>query len=517
MYLKMNKRKNNRTYLSIVHGFHDKERGHSRTKTILSVGYLDDLEKTIDDPVAHYTNVAEEMNRNKDYYLMRSDLFDNRKRIKSNAYGLDQLLIESVFRYIGAENILKDKGVLNLINDLIKFKFLSLDPSSCDIKQPDTAGKDKLEIIKRLLYYKPELMSKLQDRSLGNSIDKNEDTYCYLIPEAYIRMNEYGKIPAVFTDSRCFPVFYDEFDSCAENKISMTQKIKMIQNTNSISKVLLVGDKGSCLSVSFFNSLLGNDGYIISRGLDPGDSEHMELYMKHQNNPKSPHSDIIGSGIRKKSINIIGTNARSRKDEIDEKYTIRYCEQKARQARELRNRILLDSVDLISNPGEYYRELADPASKYLTGLEFDPITNRVLFKDRMISIDRNKIDRERRFDGYQIIFTSETHQSDNEIVRILNERNLINTLFSSEPLSLDHNKEYTDLFQQLEVIGSFLAYFVIKSAIIVTTDKYDEKTVIDSLITLFHSRNMEANNDTVHDLINILETQSAHQLSSGRF
>ena len=82
---------------------------------------------------------------------------------------------------------------------------------------------------------------------------------------------------------------------------------------------------------------------------------------------------------------------------------------------------------------------------------------------------------------------------------------------------MDHNKEYTDLFQQLEVIGSFLAYFVIKSAIIVTTDKYDEKTVIDSLITLFHSRNTEANNDTVHDLINILETQSAHQLSSGRF
>jgi hypothetical protein len=57
MYLKKNKTRNGRIHLAIVDTYYDKSRGHSRTKTIESIGYLDDLEKQYDDPTSFFLNV----------------------------------------------------------------------------------------------------------------------------------------------------------------------------------------------------------------------------------------------------------------------------------------------------------------------------------------------------------------------------------------------------------------------------------------------------------------------------
>jgi hypothetical protein len=50
-----------RTHLSIVQGYRD-EKGNSRQKTVLKIGYLDEMEKLYDDPIAHFEAIAAEMN-----------------------------------------------------------------------------------------------------------------------------------------------------------------------------------------------------------------------------------------------------------------------------------------------------------------------------------------------------------------------------------------------------------------------------------------------------------------------
>ena len=52
MHLKKTNR-NDRIYLSITDSYYDKQKKTSRSKTIESLGYLDDLEKIYDDPIAH--------------------------------------------------------------------------------------------------------------------------------------------------------------------------------------------------------------------------------------------------------------------------------------------------------------------------------------------------------------------------------------------------------------------------------------------------------------------------------
>lgn len=61
MFLKKDKKKDGRTYLSIVKGFRDPATGKTRSKTILSLGYLEDLSDQFDDPIAHFTELAREM------------------------------------------------------------------------------------------------------------------------------------------------------------------------------------------------------------------------------------------------------------------------------------------------------------------------------------------------------------------------------------------------------------------------------------------------------------------------
>ena len=66
MYFKKSKNsKTGRTYLYIADGFHDREKGYTKTITVQSLEYLDVLEKQYDDPVAHFTEVVKRMNEEK--------------------------------------------------------------------------------------------------------------------------------------------------------------------------------------------------------------------------------------------------------------------------------------------------------------------------------------------------------------------------------------------------------------------------------------------------------------------
>ena len=61
MFIKKQKRKDGRIYLSVVEGYRD-EAGKTKTRHVRSLGYLDELEKLYDDPVAHFKAEVEAEN-----------------------------------------------------------------------------------------------------------------------------------------------------------------------------------------------------------------------------------------------------------------------------------------------------------------------------------------------------------------------------------------------------------------------------------------------------------------------
>ena len=61
MYLKACPGYKNKIYLSFVQGYRD-ESGKTKQKTIEKIGYLEDLKKIYDDPIAHFKEIAKQRN-----------------------------------------------------------------------------------------------------------------------------------------------------------------------------------------------------------------------------------------------------------------------------------------------------------------------------------------------------------------------------------------------------------------------------------------------------------------------
>ena len=64
MFLKkIPSKRTGRTFLSIVEGYRDPASGKVRHKTITPLGYIDELEKEVPDPISHFKRVAKEMTK----------------------------------------------------------------------------------------------------------------------------------------------------------------------------------------------------------------------------------------------------------------------------------------------------------------------------------------------------------------------------------------------------------------------------------------------------------------------
>ena len=72
LFLKQTKCKNGRIYLSIVDGY--RTNGKVKQKVYQKLGYLDDLEKNINDPVSHYKQEVEKLKS--DFKTKISTTFD---------------------------------------------------------------------------------------------------------------------------------------------------------------------------------------------------------------------------------------------------------------------------------------------------------------------------------------------------------------------------------------------------------------------------------------------------------
>ena len=65
MHLRKTKTSKGRIYLAIVDSYYDKQRKMSRSKTVESLGYLDELEKLYADPIAHFQKRVDELKAEK--------------------------------------------------------------------------------------------------------------------------------------------------------------------------------------------------------------------------------------------------------------------------------------------------------------------------------------------------------------------------------------------------------------------------------------------------------------------
>ena len=97
---------NKKIYLSFVQGYRDKN-GKVKQKTIEKIGYLDDLKKEFEDPIAYYKEVAKQKSKEEINELsiknIKSKKIDENSTIKNLGY----IVLKKIYQELGITDILK--------------------------------------------------------------------------------------------------------------------------------------------------------------------------------------------------------------------------------------------------------------------------------------------------------------------------------------------------------------------------------------------------------------------------
>ena len=112
MFLAKNySKKTGRTYLQIVHTFRDQS-GKVKRKVIKSIGYLDKFEKEYDDPIAHFEEMAKQMELDRKENKLTTYTVDSDAKVDRNSQNrknFGHVVFSSVYHELELDRFFNNK------------------------------------------------------------------------------------------------------------------------------------------------------------------------------------------------------------------------------------------------------------------------------------------------------------------------------------------------------------------------------------------------------------------------
>ena len=477
MYLRKNIGANKKIYLSLVQGYRDVN-GVPRQKLIENLGYLEDLQKEYDDPIAHFKEVAKQ--RSLEYSNERKFEFEYSKNIKleSNVQyrkNLGYSIIKKIYNELDIGNFFKKKQRttkveynLNSIFSLLIFNRI-LFPSS---KKNAFENKDiffdkfdfELEDVYRALTFFNSFSIDIQ-KHLNEQVEKNygrDKSIAY-----YDVTNFYFEIPyddndtiedskivkkgtrkkgpskehrpdpirqmGLLMDSRNFPMAFNTFSGGESEKTSLLPIIRRIKHDFNIERIVTVADRGLNSSDNTYlmagkndDTCKNNDGYVYGQSVLGGDREFKEFVLNQNgytsetkyDKDNKPYSFKCKSRIFAKKITVKDSDGkRHLVDTTYQKQVVYWSSKYAAKQKKERDLVIEKAKDLIANPRKYNRATSIGAAGYINNIKFVKDTGEI--PDGLsLTLKLDKIAEEEKYDGYYSIVTSELKLNDSEIIKI---------------------------------------------------------------------------------------------------
>jgi hypothetical protein len=454
MYLKKSKsKKTGRMHLSIAHGYRN-GKGTPTSKTILPLGFLDELEKEYEDPIAHFTAVAKEMeaerksdkriaitldageklkrgtaNRknyghvvfSKIYHEFEIDRFlknaRRHKNFKFNTDAIMRLLVFSRLLYPGS----KRAAVLNKGTFFDNFKF-SLDDvydaldhfneicsgllQHLHEKVTERYGRDTTLVYYDVTNYYFEIDKQDELRKKGPSKEKRKNPIVQM---------------GLLLDKQGLPISYKLFPGNTHGSQTLMPVLTEVKKKFGVKRIIAVADKGLNSGDNTAYNLILGDGYIYSRSVRGAGEEFKKWIldetgyrtisdkykMKSKVFPDAPNWVTVGkSGKKNKKKNV----------PIEQKWVVFYSQKYAARAKYKREEAISKAVKMIQNPAKYRSSFDYGAAGYIENLKIDKDTGEILNVGDTLFLDQEKIAEEEKYDGYYAIVTSELDDPDEHII-----------------------------------------------------------------------------------------------------
>lgn len=455
MYLKQaTKKASGRTYLSIVHGYWDSEAKQSRTKTIQKVGYLDELEKEYEDPVAHFTALAEAMDRERresKTITLELDSGEQLERGAANRKNYGHVIFSKVYHELDIDRFLKNarrhenfKFNTDAIMRLLVFSRL-LSPAS---KRASVLSKGMYfdsfsftidDVYNALTHY--DKISAALQRHLHEAVTaqykRETDLVYYDVTNYYFeidKQDEWRRKGAeknkrsdpiiqmgLLMDKMGLPISYKLFPGNTHDSQTMMPILSEVKKTYNAGRVIVVADKGLNSGDNIaYNTVLG-DGYIYSKSVR-GASDDFKAWVLDEGGYRQ-HSDeykmksmVVPDATIRVTVRQVGKKKYKQDQRIEQKWVVYYSENYAARARHKREETIEKALKIIKNPSKYRRTFDYGAAGYIENIKIDKDTGEISNVKETLILDYKKIEEEEKYDGYYALITSELDEADSRII-----------------------------------------------------------------------------------------------------
>ena len=458
MYLRqMNDKKKGRTYLSIAHNYKD-QNGKPKVKIIQPLGRLDELAKQYNDPIAHFTAVAKEMESERQQLKTTTITLDMTEQIVRGSalrknYG--SIVYSKIYHELEIDSFLhnarrheRHKFNTEAMMRLLLYSRL-LWPSS---KRGSFYNKEQFfdkfdfdlpDVYSALTHY-DKISDKLQ-RHLHEKIveqySRNTDLVYYDVTNYYfqtdkqddLRRNgcnkEGRKKPIVqmglLMDKESLPIMYKIFPGNTHDSQTLMPMLAEVKKRYKTKRIIAVADKGLNSGDNIaFNTALG-DGYIYSKSVRGASADFKEWIVdsagyKNIGTEYKLKSKIVPDAKISVTVerpqNKSGTGKKMIK--VEQKWIAFYSEKYAKRAKHKREEVLAKAADMIKNPAKYKGVPDYGAAGYIKNLKVDKETGEILKTTNVLTLDMERIAEAEKYDGYYAIVTSELDDPDEHIVNM---------------------------------------------------------------------------------------------------
>ena len=516
MYLQVGNNKG-RKYLSIVQGYRDPVTKKVRHKTIKSLGYLDDLAKQHDDPIAHFKAVAEEMNQKaaleKEPVPISIDPQEtiiedpaNRKNIGYAA--LSKLYHElglNIFFYNHSRSFQAEFNTNNIMKLLIFSRILA--PASKKktyedreryFENNDFSLDDVYRCLTQVVTLKDGLQIHLH-RQMKAKFNRNTELVYYDVTNYYFEIDkpddmrkkgvskEHRSDPIIqmglLVDTKGIPISYDLFPGNTNDCETLMPVLDKVKKDYAVGRIIVVADKGINTADNIAFSLAKGDGYVYSQTVRGANKELKDYVLAPSGYRQLTGDYKIKSRLYPREIAISNAKRGRTKIRVDEKQVVFYSADYDRKAKAEREPALLKAQELVRNPSKYNRATSYGAAKYLKNLVFDPKTGEIVTAKQRPVFDETKLRDEEKFDGYYVIVTSEWEKIDEEIIDIYRGLWRIEEAFKVTKSDLGTRPVYLSRQDHIEAhfLICFIALVIARLLALRLSNQYSITRIVESL------------------------------------
>ena len=473
-------------YLQIYESYHDKKTKTSRHKCYKKLGYVSDLvSDKIPDPVAYYKEEVRKLNakRNKQLEEMKvRKIGDNPTRnfgyfiVKNlyNALELEKELypfkymcgftypISSLIEALTYSRIVNPCSKLRTFNEIIPYLYEEYDFSLDQIYDGlNYIGSEYGKFIEVINY----AIGKKFQRNTKHSLFDCTNYYFEIDFEKGDRQKGPSKEnrpnpiigQALLLDGDAIPLNMRMYPGNESEKPKIRELIKEMKEQNNINgKTIQVADKGLNCGDNIYDALLHKDGYIFSQSV-------LQLEEKEKNwvlldNDYEEVKDNEGNLLYKikacvDDFPIRVTDGKGRKGivKVKQKRVATFNPSLAAKKKIEINRLVEKAKGLCHS--EAKKEEYGESSKYVKFVGGDG-------KKASVLINQEKIDKDLKYAGYNLIVSSEVNMSKREIYRVYHQLWKIENTFRIMKSELDARPVY--LQKRESIYGHFLiCYYAI--------------------------------------------------------